>query len=630
MTKVLILMAVQGLIGALDNIWHHEITEKLTSRPAARRELALHTIREFLYGPIFIALAWASWHGAWAALLITLMLVEVVVTLWDFVIEDQTRKLPKFERILHTVLAMNFGAILALFAPYLWDWLHQPTQIVPANFGLLSWLLTAYGVGVFAWAIYDLFAVIRLGLPDWKRYPIRAGTKTNPKHILITGATGFVGRSLTRTLIERGDKPILYVRDMDKAHYIFGPHVAVIDNLDALAHTAHIDAVINLAGEPLLGGLWTGARKRKLVASRVDTTENLIALIERLIHRPDVLINGSAIGYYGLRGDEDISEQDGPQNIFMSELCKTWEETALKAEALGVRIVRLRIGMVFGRDGGAFPRLALPVKFGLGAVFGKGTQWLSWIHKRDLIRLILFAMDDREVSGALNATSPEPVTNRHFTKTLGAHLKRPVWLRMPGFMLDTALGELAGLFTGGQKVLPQETTRLGFTYDFPTLAHALDELIGTAPTEPTPSCDIYYNDDCPVCDAEINHYRKHAQAGDIALRFHRLSVDQEQLRAFHLTQDDLIRRLYIEDENGVLKGGVDAFITIWGALPKYRWLSRLIRMPLIYALANVLYDGVMAPALYHWNRRRQPAKPKAPHAKRRICYEEPDKHIDVV
>ena len=630
MNIVLILMAVQGLIGALDNIWHHEITEKLTSRPSARGELALHTIREFLYGPIFIGLAWASWHGAWAVLLMTIMAVEIIVTLWDFVIEDQTRKLPPFERILHTVLAMNFGAILALFAPHLWDWLHQPTQIVPADFGLLSWLLSAYGVGVFVWAIYDLLAVVKLGLPDWKRHPIRAGNKTNPKQVLITGATGFVGRELTRTLIERGDKPIVYARDMDKARYMFGPHVEVIDDFGALADTAHIDAVINLAGEPLLGGLWTKARKKKLIASRVETTRSLIALMARLIHRPEVLITGSAIGYYGLRGDESLSERDGPQEIFMSELCTVWEEAALEAETLAVRIVRLRMGMVFGRDGGAFPRLALPVKFGLGAVFGSGAQWLSWIHKRDLIRLFLFAMDDKEVSGALNATSPEPVTNRQFTKALGAHVKRPVWLRVPGFFLDKALGELAGLFTGGQKVLPVETTRLGFTYDFPTLSHALDDLTETTAGEPAPDCDIYYNDDCPVCDAEINHYRKQAQAGNIAMRFHKLSMDQDQLRTFHLAQEDLIRRLYIKDANGVLKGGVDAFITIWSTLPKYRWLSTLIRMPGVYAFANALYDGVMAPVLYHWNRRRLSPKPKVTQINRRVPYDEPDKHIDVV
>ena len=176
MQTALILMAVQGLIGAFDNIWHHELTQKLSSKPDARGEFMLHTVREFLYAVIFLGIAWFEWNGAWAIVLLLMMAVEVVVTLWDFVIEDQTRKLPGLERIVHTVLAINFGAILAFFLPVALQWRLAETGFAAVDYGVLSWIMSAYGVGVLLWAFYDLRVVVRLSVPEWKTpaHPARA------------------------------------------------------------------------------------------------------------------------------------------------------------------------------------------------------------------------------------------------------------------------------------------------------------------------------------------------------------------------------------------------------------------------------------------------------------------------
>lgn len=609
MTTVLILLTIQGLVGAFDNLWHHEITEKLPTRPSARGELALHTIREFLYAATFLAIAWATWDGLWALALAAILAVEITVTLWDFVIEDQTRKLPPFERILHTLLAVNFGVILAFLAPVMIDWWASPTGVTAADYGMLSWIMSAFGAGVFLWGIYDAVAVARLRVPQWQRRPIRAGQKENPARVLVTGATGFIGQAVTRRLIERGDRPIVLTRDPHRARWLFGPHVEAVETLDAIAADDSIDAVINLAGEPVIGLPWTRGRRRKILQSRVGTTEALVGLMERLTRKPAVLVSGSAIGFYGRRGDEDLTEADGPREGFMSELCREWEDAAVKAEALGVRVCRLRIGLVLGNDGGAFPQFSLPARLGLGAVFGNGRQWMSWIHKRDLVSLILFAMDTAEAEGAINATAPEPVTNRAFTKALGARLKRPALLWIPGWCLRLAMGEMADLFVAGQKVLPEKALALHFAFDRPNLELALEELLPKARRERTKpnACSVYYNDHCPVCRTEMNHYRQVAKRVGLAIGFRGVSGYTGDLKPYGLDEDVLKRRLYVVDAHGRLTGGIDGMAEIWRMMPRYRWLSRLVRLPLLHGVADFIYDGAAAPLLYLWGRRRERA-----------------------
>ncbi len=607
MQTALILFAIQGLIGAFDNLWHHEITEKLSSKPDARGELILHTTREFIYSVIFIGIAWYAWHGFWAIALMALMAVEIVVTLWDFVLEDQTRKLPGFERILHTLLAINFGAILAFFLPVTLVWSFEETGLAAVDYGALSWIMTVYGVGVLGWALYDLWVVVRLTLPEWKRNPVLPGHKREPLKVLVTGATGFVGKVIVRALIERGDKPILLARNTAKADYLFGPHVEVIAALDQIPADQEINAVINLAGEPLLGGLWTKGRKEKLIASRVETTQGLIALLRRLKQRPEVLINGSAVGYYGRRDDELLRENARPQDIFMSRLCREWEEAAQKAEGLGLRVCLLRIGLVFGRGGGAFPQLAMPIRLGLGAVMGSGRQWMSWIHLQDLIGLILFALDRKDIAGPVNATAPLPVTNEDFTRKLAQHARRPVLFRMPAFILRRLLGELSDLFIAGQRVVPQMAEGYGYKFLWPDLEGALPDLMGGRdPSLLTQGarediCWVYYDDACAICASEIGHYQQEAKRQGLGIAFHGLSGEGDALAAYRLSEYDMKHRLYVYDADGRLVSGIDAMATIWAAIPRYRWAARLVRLPVLHGAAEVLYDAVAVPMLMLWN-----------------------------
>lgn len=380
MNLLFALITAQVVMGAFDELWHHEIKERLPAKRAAARETALHAAREFLYALIFFALAWYEWRGAWALLLAAVIIAEIPITLLDFIEEDRSRRPPPLERVLHTVLAINLGLVLAVLAPITLAWWRAPTGVVSVDHGVFSWLLTLFAVGVFAWSVRNALAVLRHRRPpEWVRDPIVAGERTAASRtVLISGATGFVGGHLVRRLVARGDTVLVYARDADRALDRFGPHVHVVTNLDVIEPSARIDAIVNLAGARILGLPWTRGRRRTLIASRLQTTRALVALCARLERPPRVFVSASAIGYYGTRGEQRLDEQSPPQPIFQSVLCQQWEEAAVAAEAIGARVVRLRFGLVLGRDGGALPSLALPVRLGLGAVLGSGKQWVSW------------------------------------------------------------------------------------------------------------------------------------------------------------------------------------------------------------------------------------------------------------
>jgi len=299
------------------------------------------------------------------------------------------------------------------------------------------------------------------------------------KHVLVTGATGFIGPKLVRALRERGDRVVAYVRDAAKATALLGAEVDVIVDLAELPSTTAIDAIINLAGAPIAGGLWTARRRALLLESRLGVTRALLTLCARLEVKPATWINASAIGYYGARaGDEPVDETAPAGTGFQAELCRRWEETAAQAAAHGVHVSVLRFGVVLGRDGGALPQYALPIRLYAGTVLGSGRQWLSWIHVDDLLRLVLFVLDRRTLTGALNATSPEPVRNADFMAALAATLKRPLWpVRIPAPLVRAALGELAELFVDGQRVVPERALELGFLFKHPELAGALSDLL---------------------------------------------------------------------------------------------------------------------------------------------------------
>lgn len=293
--------------------------------------------------------------------------------------------------------------------------------------------------------------------------------------VLVTGGTGFIGQALLPALQAAGHAVTVLSRQPDTARVPSG--VAVIGDLDGSGRAAP-EAVINLAGENLGAGRWNAARKQRFLDSRVTTTEALVAAFSRWSQPPRVLLNGSAIGWYGARGDETLTEASAPGSGFAAALCRDWEAAAGAAETLGVRVACVRIGIVLGLPGGALGQMLPPFRFGLGGPLGDGRQWMSWVHRADLVALMLKLIEDDRLRGAFNGTAPEPVRNGEFARALGRALHRPAVLPMPGFALRLIVGEMADeLLLRGQRVLPQRALATGFAFRYPGLPAALDEIL---------------------------------------------------------------------------------------------------------------------------------------------------------
>ena len=474
----LLILAAQTILGALDNILHHEITERLPSKPSARRELALHSAREAIYGVLFLIFAWVEPQGPFAAAVLALLLSEVGITIADFLEEDRTRRLPPFERVLHTVLAVLYGTFLGLTIPWLLAQTASPTGVAFITHGPLSWFFTVASLGVLTFSIRNVIAVRALAK--------LAAVSNPPQHpsgrtVLVTGATGFIGAALTERLLARGDRVLVLARDARQSRAQFADRVTHVERLDALPRETRIDAIVNLAGAPIIGLPWTRGRRKQLWRSRVDLTDNLVAWIKTLDHAPAVLVNASAIGFYGDKGDDVLREATPAGEGFAADLCRIWEDVAAGAQGLGMRVVCLRIGIVLDADGGALPMMALPARFGLGAVFGSGQQWMSWIARPDLLRMLLAAIDDPLWHGAINATAAEPVRNADFQRALARTLNRPLILNAPAWLLRAMLGEMSSIFLFSQRVVPARAMSLGFTFDVHFAADALALMLGPPP-----------------------------------------------------------------------------------------------------------------------------------------------------
>ncbi|VVN45312.1 Epimerase family protein [Pseudomonas fluorescens] len=295
-------------------------------------------------------------------------------------------------------------------------------------------------------------------------------------HILLTGGTGLIGRQLCRHWLSQGHRLTVLSRTPEKVANICGAEVRGIARLEDLGQEP-LDAIINLAGAPIADRPWTSRRKALLWSSRISLTETLLAWLESREQKPQVLISGSAIGWYGDGGERELTEDSPPViDDFASQLCIAWEETAQRAEALGVRVIFVRTGLVLSAEGGFLSRLLLPFKFGLGGPLGNGRQWMPWIHIKDQIALIDFLLHREDASGPYNACAPNPVRNREFAKTLGSVLHRPAFMPMPALALKVGLGELSLLLLGGQKAQPARLLEAGFTFQFTELRAALDDL----------------------------------------------------------------------------------------------------------------------------------------------------------
>jgi uncharacterized protein len=298
--------------------------------------------------------------------------------------------------------------------------------------------------------------------------------------ILVAGASGLVGTALVRSLVRDGHTVCRLVRPSTQTHPSEeGFAVAWNPAAGELAGAGvGPDAVFNLAGASIADGRWTAKRKELLRASRVDTTRALVNALAKMNIRPRVLISASAIGLYGNRGDEELTEASAPGHDFLSGIAKDWEAEARKAEALRIRVVCARFGVILSRDGGALPQMMRPFRFGAGGRIASGKQWMSWIALEDVVEILKLALANNAVSGPLNVVSPEPIRNANFTQALAHALHRPALFPVPAFALRLLLGEMAGsLLLSSQRVLPQQLTRLSYSFAHPRLLEYLQSIV---------------------------------------------------------------------------------------------------------------------------------------------------------
>jgi uncharacterized protein (TIGR01777 family) len=303
--------------------------------------------------------------------------------------------------------------------------------------------------------------------------------------VLVTGATGFIGQQLVRALLQDGHAVIALTRQPQEAAARFAGQVRCIGSMEALAPTQAVDVVINLAGARILGPRWSDKRKQVLRRSRVKLTQGVVNWIARAQSKPFLFLSASAIGYYGIQALGDptgLDESAPPQPVFMSDLCREWEEAAHAAAGYGVQVECMRFGLVLGKQG-ALPMMLLPIRFGLGGRLGSGRQWLSWIHVDDLVRAIAHRWQRAASAGhaagvgATNFTAPECVSQLAFSQAAARILHRPCVMPTPGWPMRLALGEQADLLLEGQRVVPSRLEREGFVFRYPGLMEALQSII---------------------------------------------------------------------------------------------------------------------------------------------------------
>lgn len=294
--------------------------------------------------------------------------------------------------------------------------------------------------------------------------------------ILMTGATGFIGRALVLRLLRDGHSLRVISQNPKRARGMLGALVEVFEGTIEESVDG-MDAVINLAGEPLLGSRWTKKKRELLFSSRIVTTERLVRGMAIARHQPSVFVSASAVGYYGDRGDEVLDESSAPGRGFLVQLCAAWEKAAENAEVFGIRVARIRTGVVLGRGGGALEKMALPARFGIGGRIGSGRQISSWIHLDDLVEIYTRALADDRMKGPINATAPQPVPQLTLQKTMGRVLHRPSIGWVPRFALSLALGEASSVLLDSQDVRPKKLLDLGFEFEFRDIKSALTDLL---------------------------------------------------------------------------------------------------------------------------------------------------------
>jgi uncharacterized protein (TIGR01777 family) len=285
--------------------------------------------------------------------------------------------------------------------------------------------------------------------------------------IIVSGGSGFVGKPLVQRLLKRGDEVLILSRDPAKVSAGRSIPWSAVDEAGSA------DVVINLAGENVGSGRWTAERKRRILESRLGATSALVEAMRRAPSKPRTFISASAVGFYGVHGDETLDETSPNGAGFLAEVTRRWEEIAQSADGIA-RVTIFRFGVVLARGGGALQKMLLPFRLGIGGPIGSGHQWMSWVDREDVLRAMEWAIDRPEVRGTYNITAPEPVRNRDFARALGRVLHRPSFMPVPGFLLRLMFGDMADeALLGGQRVIPARATREGFTFAYPTLDSSL-------------------------------------------------------------------------------------------------------------------------------------------------------------
>lgn len=301
--------------------------------------------------------------------------------------------------------------------------------------------------------------------------------------VVVTGATGFIGRALCVRLNEDGHEVIALTRSLKRAREIFGPRIkpAEWNGKDAAGWSEYADgalAIVNLAGENIGSSRWTPAKKKAILLSRLDAGQAVTTAVKSAKIKPRVVIQASAVGFYGSRGDEVIDESSSPGEGFLTEVTKEWEQSTQEVESLDVRRVIMRSGVVLGKGARALQRLVKPFKLYVGGSLGNGRQWFSWIHLEDELNAILFFLNKENLKGAFNLTAPHPVIQKSFARTLGKTLGRPSWFPVPGFVLRLSLGKMADeTVLVSQRAIPKRLLEAGYRFLFPNVESALEDIL---------------------------------------------------------------------------------------------------------------------------------------------------------
>ncbi|GAA3929993.1 TIGR01777 family oxidoreductase [Litoribacillus peritrichatus] len=482
MTYVLTFLMIQTLISAFITLSQPELKEPPFGEQTKPAEYRIRAARNLGYALLFIMFGWFEFFGMFACALAIGLLVELVIVVKCLLTEENTRYLSPTKLIPHLLFIMNFGVISVFLTAVLYQWLEQPTYIQFTYYGWQSWVITLC-------ALIALISALKNGQktkvskPRDYSFQVFEKYRGTTKNVLITGGSGFIGKRLVTVLLALGHNVMILTRNAPKAAHNLHGVITYVNDLEQLPATSRIHIIINLAGEPLAEHRWTKRIKKKFVKSRITTTVNIHRLINRLQQKPELLINGSAIGYYGPHGDEELAEESACTPCFSNHLCTSWEHEALKIESqTGIRVCLLRIGIVLGQDGGPLTQLRQSFDFGLAAQIGDGKQWMSWIHRDDLIAMMLHLMVSPSARGPYNGTAPTPVTNTEFMCILSRFLPTWISVAIPAKILKLLVGEMAQeILLTGQRVIPERIKQLEFEFNYPDLHHTLDHLIN-APT----------------------------------------------------------------------------------------------------------------------------------------------------